>query len=254
MVSYNGIKEYLDKVVIVTGGGNGIGRGLCEAFASQGAKVVIAEIDKVKGKELEDILNSNGYIAHFIYTDMGNPDSIIEMVEKVEKMWGKLDILVNNAAVGHNSPLWERDDRDWERVIAVNLSGPYYAAKYCSKLMAKGKGGVIINIASTRAFMSEENTEPYSASKGGIIALTHSLAISLGKYNIRVNSISPGWIHTGAESELTEGDHRQHPVGRVGKIEDIVSTCLYLTSERAGFITGENIIIDGGMTKKMIYI
>ncbi|SHK26337.1 hypothetical protein SAMN02745227_01921 [Anaerobranca californiensis DSM 14826] len=253
MASYE-MKEYLDKVVIVTGGGSGIGRGLCQAFAAQGAKVIIAEIDEKKGKELEEILNSSGYIAHFIHTDMGNLYSIKAMVEKVEKMWGKIDVLINNAAIAHNAPLWERDDRDWERVIAVNLSGPYYAAKYSSKLMAKGNGGVIINIASTRAFMSEKDTEPYSASKGGIIALTHSLAISLGEYNIRVNSISPGWIHTGEETELTEGDHRQHPIGRVGKIEDVVAPCLYLASGKAGFITGENIVIDGGMTKKMIYI
>lgn len=117
----------------------------------------------------------------------------------------------------------------------------------------KDKGGAIINIASTRAQMSEPHTEAYSATKGGISSLTHSLAITLGEYGIRVNSISPGWIETGDYSALREIDHSQHPSGRVGKPEDIARACCFLADLENDFITGENLVIDGGMTRKMIY-
>lgn len=245
--------DFKNKVVIVTGGGNGIGKAIVEGFASHGAKVIIAEIDKDTGEKLEQEMVDLQLFSKFIQTDMGQSNSVKQMVEEVINLYGKIDILINNAAISHNSLLWDRDDEQWEKVIAVNLSGPYYGAKYSSKHMSEAGGGTIINIASTRAFMSEADTEPYSASKGGIVALTHSLAASLGQYSIRVNCISPGWIHTGDVSELTDEDHKQHLVGRVGTPQDIVDACYYLASDKSSFITGQNFTIDGGMTKKMIY-
>ena len=246
--------EFQDKVVIVTGGGSGIGKEIVNGFAQKGSNVIIAEIDPCTGDELAKELTKEGYTAKFITTDMGDSNSVKSMVNQTVSLFERIDILINNAAIGHNSPLWERDDKEFSRVIAVNLNGPYFAAKYASKYMAQNNGGVIINIASTRAFMSEPETEPYSASKGGIVALTHSLAASLGEHKIRVNCISPGWIHTGNELELTKEDHKQHLIGRVGTPADIVEACYYLASEKSGFITGQNITIDGGMTKKMLYV
>ena len=141
----------------------------------------------------------------------------------------------------------------WDLVLNTNLRGAFLCSREAAKIMRRQGGGAIVNIASTRAFMSEANTEAYSASKGGIIALTHALAVSLAPDKIRVNSISPGWIETGDYAELREIDHLQHPAGRVGIPDDIARACLFLTHDDNGFITGANIMIDGGMTRKMIY-
>ena len=149
---------------------------------------------------------------------------------------------------------------EWNRVLAINLTGTFLCAKYSAPHLAKTKGS-IVNIASTRALMSEPDTETYSASKGGVVALTHSLALSLGP-DVRVNCISPGWIEVSGwkkrrarrAAKLSEMDHKQHPAGRVGRPEDIASLVAYLISPEAGFITGANFIVDGGMTRKMIYV
>ncbi|HSV26450.1 MAG TPA: SDR family oxidoreductase, partial [Sedimentisphaerales bacterium] len=133
----------------------------------------------------------------------------------------------------------------------VNLTGPFLTSKHAAPHIARNKGG-IVNIASTRALMSEANTEAYSASKAGLVGLTHALAVSLGP-DVRVNCISPGWIDT-ADSRLSDADHAQHPAGRAGRPEDIAEMTLYLCSAAAGFITGQNFVVDGGMTKKMIYV
>lgn len=251
-----------DKVAIVTGGGQGIGAAIAQLFTQNGMKVVIAEIDEEAGIERESILRSSGYDVKFIRTDVSDEGSVKKMVEQTVQFYGGVDVLVNNAAISSTKSIFERTLDEWERVIRVNLTGPYVCARYCAEQMIKRGGGVIINIASTRAFMSEPDTEPYSASKGGVVALTHSLAISLAKYRIRVVCISPGWIETSRwkksslrkEPELRPIDHEQHPVGRVGDPMDIANLCLFLAdSEKSGFITGVNFTVDGGMTVKMIY-
>lgn len=252
--------KFKDKVVIVTGGGQGIGAAIAQTFSEEGAKVIIAEIDREAGIERKEIIKSLGGECEFIETDVADEESVESMVEKTVKLYGGIDILINNAAISSGGDIFTRPTSEWRRVIDVNLTGPYLCSKHAAKYM-KNKGGVIINIASTRAFMSEPNTEPYSASKGGIIALTHSLAISLSKYRIRVCSISPGWIEVSGwkkkalrkKPELREIDHEQHPVGRVGDPIDIAKACMFLASNDAGFITGTNLIVDGGMTIKMIY-
>mgnify|MGYP001092154653 CR=1 FL=1 len=253
--------RFEDKVVVVTGGGQGIGRVVCQTFAKEGAKVVIAEVDEEAGRECEELITSTGGKALFIKTDVADEDSVKNLFLQTVKNYSKVSILINNAGIMPEGNIFTRSIDEWNRVIAINLTGPYICSRYAAELMRDGNGGVIINISSTRALMSECDTEPYSASKGGLLALTHSLAISLGKYDIRVNSICPGWIEVSQHKksslrkmpDLTERDHKQHPVGRVGKAEDIASACLFLASEEASFITGANIIIDGGMTVKMIY-
>ncbi|MGH2332465.1 SDR family oxidoreductase [Thermoanaerobacter mathranii] len=254
--------DFNDKVVIVTGGGQGIGRCIVQTFADKGAKVVIADIDDEAGIENEEYIKSKGGDSLFVHTDVSSEEDVGNLVDKTIKTYGKIDILINNAGVGARGTIYTRPMEEWDRVINVNLRGTYMCSKYVAPHMRDNGGGVIINIASTRAFMSEPHTEPYSASKGGIIALTHSLAISLGYDKIRVNSISPGWIEVSEwkksreakKPQLTEEDHLQHPAGRVGKPEDVANACLFLCSEEASFITGANLIVDGGMTVKMIYV
>lgn len=253
--------RFENKVVVVTGGGQGIGRVICLTFASEGAAVVIADVDEEAGRENEKYIKEYGGKAIFIKTDVSAERDVKNLFYKTFDEFGNVDILVNNAGIGNTKSIFNRTLDEWNRVIAVNLTGAYICSRYAADLMKDKAGGVIINIASTRAFMSEPDTEPYSASKGGIIALTHSLAISLGRYGIRVNSISPGWIDVseykkGSEAKqepLRDIDHKQHPAGRVGKPEDIASACMFLASTEAGFITGANITVDGGMTVKMIY-
>lgn len=254
--------EFKNQTVIVTGGGQGIGRAVSRKFASLGANVVIAEYDEEAGLENEKYLINTGGSAVFIKTDVSSALSAQTMIKKAQEIYNRIDILINNAAISGFGNMFETPVENWDRTIATNLSGVYYCARYCAEIMRLQKHGCIINMASTRAFMSEPDTEAYSASKGGIFALTHALAASLGKYGIRVNSISPGWIDTSSwkkssvakQDILSPEDHRQHPVGRVGIPEDIAEACLFLASDRAGFITGENLTVDGGMTKKMIYV
>jgi hypothetical protein len=180
------------------------------------------------------------------------------MIGQAIDTFGHLDILVNNAATSARGGCQDLDVEDWRRVIDVDLTGAFLCAKFASGALRDSRGS-LVNIASTRALMSEPETLAYSAAKGGLVALTHSLAASLAP-DVRVNCISPGWIDTrayrpgGAETApLRPIDHQQHWAGRVGRPEDIASMVLYLCSEGAGFITGQNFVVDGGMTRKMIY-
>jgi len=245
--------SYRNKVVIVTGGANGIGKGITLAYVKEGAKVVIADIDRNLGLVLEkEIKKSNGEVS-FFYTDVSKPKDIKKLMEFTINRYGKIDILINNAGISEWANPYELDVEKWDYIINVNLRSVFLCSREAAKHMRNTGGGAIVNMASTRAFMSEPNTEAYSASKGGIVALTHALAVSFADDNIRVNSISPGWIETGDYSKLREIDHKQHLSGRVGKPDDIGNMCLFLTDDRNDFINGENIIVDGGMTKKMIY-
>ncbi len=252
---------FKNKTVIVTGGGQGIGRAISRRFALEGANVVLAECDEEAGLENEKYIKAAGHEALFIKTDVSDAPAVEAMVNRAFRQYGGIHVLVNNAAVSGFGNIFETPVEYWDKAIAVNLSGMYYCAKFCAPIMRDQKYGNIINMASTRAFMSEPDTEPYSASKGGIIALTHSLAASLGQYGIRVNSISPGWIDVSSwkkssaakQEVLSEQDHKQHFAGRVGIPDDIAEACLFLSSDKSGFITGENLTVDGGMTKKMIY-
>ncbi len=247
-----------EKIAIVTGGAHGIGRAIVKSFLEKGFSVIIADIDREAGEETAAEYAKYGPLL-FIPADVSVEDDVIALVDGAVDNFGYLDVLVNNAGISRNMPVEKLSMEDWNLVIGVNLTGPFLCAKYASPHLMK-RSGCIINIASTRAFMSERDTEAYSASKGGIVALTHSLALSLGP-DVRVNCISPGWIETSAlrkrgnsGPELTEADHLQHPAGRVGKPEDISSLVSFLASEEASFITGANFMVDGGMTKKMIYV
>ncbi len=242
------------KVVIVTGGGRGIGRCIAVTYASEGARVVVAERDGATGAETVRQITESGGEACLIRTDVSIPGEVAAMVSRAAEIYGRIDIVVNNAGFGiWKSPL-DLAVEEWDAVISTNLRGSFLCAREAARFMKVNGGGSVINIASTRAFMSEPGSESYAASKGGIVALTHALAASLVQYGIRVNCISPGWIETGDYGALRSEDHSQHFSGRVGRPEDIANACLFLSSEGNEFINGENIIIDGGMTRKMIYI
>jgi len=243
---------FQNKTVIVTGGANGIGRSIVQAFANAFANVVIADIDAEAGKILEKQLLASGKQVFFVATDMRKEEDIRRLVEFTIQKYGGINVLINNVGISKFIPLFEMSVAEWDDILNTNLRSAFLCSKEAAKFM-KETGGSIINIASTRAFMSEPNTEGYAASKGGIIALTHALAASLSPYHICVNAVSPGWIHTGDISELSEYDHKQHWSGRVGESFDIARDCLFLANPENDFINGENIIIDGGMTKKMIY-
>jgi len=242
------------KTVAVTGGAKGIGRAIALHFARHGYAVSIADTNEAAGRKTLASLIGLGVRAIFAATDVADPEAVDRWLARTVDELDAPDVLVNNAGIFHGVPFLDLLPEDFDRVIAVNLRGTFLCAQAAARRMVSaGRRGSIVNIASTRAFMSEPGTESYSASKGGIVALTHAMAISLGPLGIRVNCICPGWIETRPEHPPhSDRDRLQHPVGRVGRPEDIAEACLFL-AQSAGFMTGQTVTIDGGMTVKMIY-
>lgn len=254
-----GDASWQGKVAIITGGAQGIGKCLVQGLLTRGAKVVIADSDAVAGAETAGEYAALGEL-RFVATEVAREAGVAALIAATLGEFGRLDLLVNNAAIGKNAPPAELSLADWDRVLAVNLTGPFLCAKHAAAALRASRG-TIINIASTRAFMSEPNTEAYAASKGGVVALTHALAASLGP-EVRVNAIAPGWIETRDWQRAdrrqpvahSDADRAQHPVGRVGTPADILAALLWLAGPDAGFVTGTCITVDGGMTHKMIYV
>lgn len=240
------------KVAIISGSGKGIGKSLARAFALKKYHVVIAEIDQESGRETMDELLEAGESARFIKTDVSKVSDIENMVTKTIEQFGRIDVLINNAGLSEFTNIFEMNEEQWDRVLNTNLKSVFFASREVARHM-KEKGGSIINIASTRAIMSEPNSEAYAASKGGILGLTHALAASLSEHRITVNAILPGWIANENYDQLRPKDHDQHFSKRVGKPEDIARACLFLAEAQNNFITGSQLVIDGGMTRKMIY-
>jgi NAD(P)-dependent dehydrogenase (short-subunit alcohol dehydrogenase family) len=249
----------LAKVAFITGGAQGIGRAIAERFLQDDLCVVLADSDAAAGEETARRLADIGPV-RFIHTDVADEPQVRHAVEETVREFGHLDILVNNAGIGHTAPLTELSLADWNRVLGVNLTGAFLCARHAAPHL-RASGGAIVNIASTRALQSEPDTEAYSASKGGLVALTHALAMSLAPA-VRVNCVSPGWIDVSGWKKsaaptpavLTAADHRQHPAGRVGTPEDVAALVAFLAAPESGFVTGANFVVDGGMTRKMIYV
>lgn len=238
------------QVVIVTGASQGIGRGIAEAYVAKGAQVVLADVNEKLGKEVSKQLVGSV----FVKTDVRKEVDIKNLMKETLKKFGRIDILINNAGKSNFKPLFDLSITEWDEVINTNLRSVFLCSREAAMQMRQQEsGGSIVNIASTRATMSEPNSEAYAATKGGIVAITHALAASLAEHHITVNAISPGWIEIGDYNELRDVDHKQHLSGRVGKPSDIAKACLYLTDPQNDFVTGINLVVDGGMTRKMIY-
>jgi NAD(P)-dependent dehydrogenase (short-subunit alcohol dehydrogenase family) len=239
------------KIVVVTGGASGIGKAIALEFAKQGNTVVIVDKDKQKGEETLQLLNSFSKKHLFILCDLSQKRDMERVFEVIQVTFGRCNILINNAGVSEFKSLFDISLEEFDYVLNVNLRAAFYMSKLFAQFNKGCVYGRIINIASTRYLMSEPQSEAYASSKGGIVSLTHALALSLKEENITVNCISPGWIQNTNYESLSELDHNQHPSKRVGKPIDIANMCLFLTDESNDFINGENIVIDGGMTKKM---
>jgi len=274
------------RVCIVTGGAQGIGRAVSSLFFARGYHVAIGDIDEEAGQELVKLLqlqqtscsssSSSTGSCLFFHCDVSIEESVKAMVDRVAAQYHHIDVIVNNAGIANPlyaqpasselNPIETLSLATWNAYISTNLTSVFLTTKHALQYMRRSsQGGAIINISSTRALMSEPHTEPYAASKAGMVGLTHSLAVSLQRERVRVNCISPGWIEvselrkaswraTHPTASLRALDHEQHPAGRVGRGEDIAQMAYFLAQpELSGFVTGQNFVVDGGMTKKMIY-
>ncbi|MDE2319016.1 MAG: SDR family oxidoreductase [Rhodospirillales bacterium] len=226
-------------VYLISGGAKGIGAGIAARLTLDGHRVVVA--DKVKPAETE---------TRAVICDVSDPAQVASLITGIETIEERLDGIVCNAGFMIRKPIEKLTTEEWNSVLATNLTSAFLLVRAGGRMLRAAKGAVV-TIASTRAHMSEPDTESYAASKGGLLAMTHALAISLAP-DVRVNCISPGWIDTGHDPIRPE-DHAQHPAGRVGKTQDIAGLAAFLLGPEAGFITGAEFISDGGMTRKMIY-
>lgn len=227
---------------LVTGSGHGIGRAIADRLLADGWIVYGLDIaDQTPRERFRPIR-----------ADIADAGAIDAALRRIADEAGRLHGLVSNAGIMVRTPLADLALQDWNRVLATNLTSLFLLARGAQPLLRRsGPGAAIVSIASTRAHMSEPDTESYAASKGGLVALVHALAISLGP-DIRVNCISPGWIDVVGDA-LSSADHAQHPAGRVGRPQDVASMAAWLLGQESGFVTGAEFVCDGGMTRKMIY-
>jgi len=234
------------RTVIVTGAARGIGAGIARHLAAEGWHVACADIDIVTAAAV-----AAGIAGIAVECDVSSEADIERLVAVVRARFGRIDGVVCNAGSALVSSLAAPSLAAWNHVIATNLTATFLLAKAAAGDLKRARGS-IVTIGSTRAHMSEPGTLAYAASKGGLVALSHALAITLAP-DVRVNCVSPGWVDTGKHGPLKASDHAQHPVGRVGRPDDVAAAVGYLLSDEAGFVTGTELIVDGGMTRKMIY-
>jgi NAD(P)-dependent dehydrogenase (short-subunit alcohol dehydrogenase family) len=235
------MSESTRRVVLISGGAKGIGAGIAARLARDGWRVVVADRDR------DSAVPPGG---RSVVCDVGDEAAVSTLLRSIAATEGRLDALICNAGFMIRKPIADLSLAEWSSVLTTNLTSTFLLVRAAETLLRAAKGAVV-TIASSRARMSEPDTESYSASKGGLVALTHALAVSLGP-EVRVNCISPGWILTKG-SEPTPEENAFHPAGRVGRVEDIAGLAAFLVGPEAGFITGSEFVVDGGVTRKMIY-
>jgi len=248
---------FKNKTTIVTGAASGIGKSTAELYAKEGANVVLSDIDEKKGNAAAEAINKNGGNAIFIKADVSSHDDCRSLVEQTVKHFGRLDVACNNAGIGgEQNPVADYSIENWNKVIAVNLSSVFYCMKYEIKAMLEAGGGSIVNIASILGNTSFENSAAYVSAKHGVVGLTKNAAVEYAKKNIRVNSVGPAFIHTPLIAELEKDKEAYnflvslHPIGRLGKPEEVAELVIWLSSDKASFVTGSYYPVDGGYLAK----
>ena len=247
--------DFENKIVVVTGGAQNIGLGIAQAFAERGASVIAADLkqsDSLKKKSIS-----------FIKTDVTQEDSVADLMQNINKQYGRLDVLVNNAGICVESPLQDMTLADFERTMSINVTGVFLTTKYAFKLMSNGtsEDPAIVNISSIEGFGANPLHAAYGASKGAVASFTNNTALEYGPHGIRCNAIAPGWINTPfneafldafPDREKVDSEIKAlHPVGRLGLPKDIAETAVWLASPQAAFVTGQEIVVDGGRTSKL---
>lgn len=243
--------RFKDKVVIVTGGASGIGEATIRAFAREGAKVVIADFAD-HGQALADELNNNQFEALFIKIDVTDAQAVQAMIASTVAKFGRVDVMFANAGIAADGPAADLEDSAWQRTIDINLSGVYLCDKYAIQQMLKQGGGVIVNCGSIHSHVGKRGVTAYAAAKGGVKLLTQTLATDYSAKNIRVNAVCPGYIDTPLLKNIPDEAKQKlidlHPMGRLGRAEEVANAVLFLASDEASFVTGSSLMVDGGYT------
>ncbi|TWH03736.1 NAD(P)-dependent dehydrogenase (short-subunit alcohol dehydrogenase family) [Ochrobactrum sp. J50] len=239
------------KVAIVTGGASGIGEATVRAFIREGANVVIADYSE-HGQHLVNELAGGSERALFVKTDVTDTKAVQALIAKTVETYGRLDIMFANAGIAADGPIDELDEAAWQKTIDINLTGVYLCDKYAIDQMRSQGGGVIVNCGSIHSHVGKSGVTAYAAAKGGVKLLTQTLAIDYGAQNIRVNAVCPGYIDTPLLKDIPEDQKEAlvalHPIGRLGRAEEVASVVLFLASDEASFVTGASILVDGGYT------
>ncbi|MDD3352082.1 glucose 1-dehydrogenase [Zoogloea sp.] len=248
-------KEFSGKVVLITGAGSGIGRASALAFAREGAHVAVADITEAGGRETVALIEAAGGSARFFQVNVTQSSEVASLIRQIVETWGRLDITLNNAGVDNDmAPITETSEADFDKVIGVNLKGVWLCMKYAIAQMEKQGGGVVINTASALSITVLPGASPYNASKHAVAGLTKTCAVEYGAKNIRINAICPGVIRTPLLenhpnlAEMEKGLIPLHPIGRLGQPEEVANTVLWLASDKASFVHGALITVDGGWT------
>ncbi len=241
-----------DQVAIVTGGANGIGEAYVKGIASEGASVVIADIDEERGKKVVDEIRQSGGKALFVRTDVSKKQDVEKMVKIAKNQFGSIDILVNNAGILFTAPFEETTEEMWDKLFAVNVKGLFFCSQAVAIEMKKRKRGKIINISSIAAIGAQAGLCAYSSTKGAVLTITRVFALELARYNIQVNAVLPGTTNTGmakaamADPEWTRQITEGIPMKRLGETGDLLGAVLYFASSESDYCTGQTLIVDGG--------
>ncbi|UVI28324.1 SDR family NAD(P)-dependent oxidoreductase [Paenibacillus spongiae] len=246
------MKRFSGRIVLVTGAGQGIGLATAERFAAEGAHVAMADINQSVLQQAVERLNAAGYSVSSRVLDVSEAEQVDDAVRSIHQEHGAIHILANNAGIAWQEPFLDMKDDNWKRMLDVNLNGMFYVAQRVARIMKEQGGGCIINMASTNGLAGEVNYAHYNASKGGVVLLTKTMALELGRSGIRVNAVCPGYIQTPLSESIDSPEtvrryiERNIPLGKVGKPENVAGVFAFLASDDAAFITGECIVVDGG--------